>query len=222
MEITLFPTVASASFARGLTVVIDILRAATTAAYALKQGADRIIPVATPEDARRLKRMHPEYLLMGEVHGLPIEGFDFGNSPAEIIKQDLQGKTLLQKTTAGTEGLLRATQATNLVFGSFATFSAIVRFIQSKNPPVVSIVATEKEDELFSQFLKEALEGKVPSFAEVKKAVENHPGASYFLDPKKPQFSKKDLVLSLKLDACDFVCLVERKENGLEIRKYAV
>src|SRR5208282_5212468 len=88
-------------------VIIDVLRAFTTAAFAFSVGAHKIIPVSSPEDAFNLKRQNPDYLLMGEIQGKPIQGFDFGNSPTEIQGLDLKGKTIVQRTSAGTQGIVR-------------------------------------------------------------------------------------------------------------------
>jgi 2-phosphosulfolactate phosphatase len=81
--------------AEGLVVVIDVLRAFSTAAYALAAGAENITLVSSVEEALALKAQTPGALIMGEVNGLPPEGFDYGNSPTELIQHDLRGKHLI-------------------------------------------------------------------------------------------------------------------------------
>ncbi|WP_221089057.1 2-phosphosulfolactate phosphatase [Deinococcus aquaedulcis] len=86
-------------------VVIDVLRATTTAVTYLERGADALLLTATPEVALALRDGAPEgspYLLGGERGGLPIPGFDFGNSPAEAAGQNFTGKTVVMNTTNGT------------------------------------------------------------------------------------------------------------------------
>lgn len=70
--------------AKGLCVVIDVLRAFTTAAFAFASGAKEIIFVSTPEEAFKKYRRDPSLLLMGEQEGQRIDGFHFENSPSEI------------------------------------------------------------------------------------------------------------------------------------------
>ncbi|MCI0521281.1 MAG: 2-phosphosulfolactate phosphatase, partial [Chloroflexi bacterium] len=70
--------------AQGVAVVIDVLRAFTTAAFAFAAGAEEILLTDTVENALDLRRRFPGALVMGEVGGLPPQGFDFGNSPATL------------------------------------------------------------------------------------------------------------------------------------------
>jgi 2-phosphosulfolactate phosphatase len=94
-------------------VALDILRATSVMATAMAVGVAQIIPVSSPEAARALKGEHPDWLLAGEVGGLPPEGFDFGNSPLEIQQaaQQLHGQTLVMSTTNGTVLLNRLAEA---------------------------------------------------------------------------------------------------------------
>ena len=76
----------------GTVVVIDVVRAFTTAAYALAAGAKEIVLVDSVEKAFRLREESPNSLLMGEVKGDPIAGFDYGNSPYELSQADVAWK----------------------------------------------------------------------------------------------------------------------------------
>jgi len=78
--------------ASGLVIVIDVLRAFSNAAYAFSRGAKEIILVSTVEEALDLKSKLPNAKAMGEVGGLPPAGFDFGNSPTQILEEDLAPK----------------------------------------------------------------------------------------------------------------------------------
>lgn len=209
----------AAEKATGLTVVIDILRAATVAAYTFGQGATQIFPVATKEEAFILKKEHPEYLLMGEIGGHKIEGFDFGNSPSEISKTDLTGKTLVQRTSSGTQGLVNATNADTLIFGSFVTCSAIVRYIKKNNFQDISILAIDSEDAIFASFLEDSLRGKTLNHDTVRQALYNDPGAQWFLDPKQPEFPREDVDYALDFDKFNFLCHVARENGSLVTKK---
>ncbi len=78
--------------ADGVVVVIDVLRAFTTAAYALDRGAEEIFLVSTVEEAFDLKERNSRCLLIGEVDGLPIDGFDLPNSPSALANLDLNSR----------------------------------------------------------------------------------------------------------------------------------
>ncbi len=97
--------------ATGVVVVIDVLRAFSNAAFAFSRGAKEIYPVGTVEEALQFKAKTPNSLVCGEVGGLPPEGFDFGNSPTQTRELDLNGKVIVQRTGAGTQGIVRCVNA---------------------------------------------------------------------------------------------------------------
>jgi 2-phosphosulfolactate phosphatase len=90
---------------------VDVFRAFTTAAVALARGAQRIIMVAGIEEALRLRDQGVGAVCVGEVNGIKPEGFDFGNSPHEMMQASLHGKVVIQSTRARTTGAAAATQA---------------------------------------------------------------------------------------------------------------
>src|SRR5690606_18367462 len=112
-------TLDTCSVHSGLVVVIDVLRAFTTAAYAFHRGASEIILVSTVEEAFALRERFPGSLLMGEVDGIRVPGFDLGNSPAEVEAMDLSGRRLIHRTSAGTQGVVRSVRAKILLAASF-------------------------------------------------------------------------------------------------------
>jgi 2-phosphosulfolactate phosphatase len=88
--------------------VIDILRATTTMCAALSHGARAIVPVASPEEARRLAQTlgSADVLLAGETRCVRIPGFHLGNSPLEMTEDAVRGRTIVVTTTNGTNALL--------------------------------------------------------------------------------------------------------------------
>lgn len=128
--------------AHGLIVVLDVLRAFSTAACAFSSGAQEIWPVSTVEEALSLRASHPGSLVMGEVGGVPPEGFDFGNSPLSLVERDLRGCTLIQRTGAGTQGLVRSTGGNQVLAASFACAKSTAEYIRKISPKEVSFVAT--------------------------------------------------------------------------------
>lgn len=219
MEIRKFYGISEAEHAEGTVVVIDIFRAASTAACALSRGAKYLIPVSTKEDAFKIKRENPDYILVGEEKGLKIPGFDYGNSPSEMLKGDIAGKIIIHRTTNGTRGLLRARKAEEIIFGSFLIVSAIKEYITIKKPVLLSLVALDgpgSEDDKFAFYLEEILSGKEPDFNVIINYLEHYKGwGRRFLDPFLPEYPKEDFYLSLKLDLFDFLVITEKGKDGL-------
>jgi 2-phosphosulfolactate phosphatase len=108
MEISIHSLLEGARRATGTVAVIDVLRGFTSAAVALANGASRIVMVRTVEEALALRDAGIGQICMGEGHGRPPDGFDFGNSPFEISDIDFRGKTIIQRTSAGTQGIVTA------------------------------------------------------------------------------------------------------------------
>jgi 2-phosphosulfolactate phosphatase len=104
--------------ASGAVAVIDTFRAFTTAAVALASGASRIIMVATVEEALALRAAEPGAICMGEVRGEAPPGFDYGNSPFELAAVDLRGETIIQRTSAGTQGIVAASARANRLYAA--------------------------------------------------------------------------------------------------------
>src|SRR5437773_10831626 len=93
LDVYLVPDlVESAALAGKTAVVIDVLRATTTIVHALAAGAKEVVPCLEVEDARRIaKEVGESAVLGGERGGLPIPGFDLGNSPAEYTRERVAG-----------------------------------------------------------------------------------------------------------------------------------
>ena len=120
--------------ATGVVVVIDVIRAFTNAAFAFSRGAKEIHPVSTVEEALQFKAQTPNSLACGEVGGLPPEGFDFGNSPSHTKELDLTGKIIVQRTGAGTQGIVRSVKAETILAASLVVASATIKYIRKLAP----------------------------------------------------------------------------------------
>ncbi len=219
MEIRRLSTVAGAREARGLAVIIDVFRAFTTAAHVMANGAERIAPVLTVEESFRLKALHPEWLQIGEEGGIMVEGFDYGNSPYDASLADFTGRTVIQRTGAGTNGVVNARGAEERVLGSFVMAEAIVRYIKKEDPDVVSLVAMgnvgvepNEEDESCAEYIEGRLRGEKPDFNEMRRRIRAAPSGAKFFDPTRPQFREEDFHLALELDRFGFVLRVEAAE----------
>lgn len=113
--------------------VIDVLRASTTVAVALSNGARAIIPAESPDDA--VTRSKPlergAYRLAGERRMLKMEGFDLGNSPLEHTREAVEGKTVILTTTNGTRALLAIQGARDVVVASYVNLTAVSAMLRS-------------------------------------------------------------------------------------------
>lgn len=225
MKVNILHCLEGAKKAKGLTVIVDIYRAATVAAYALHHGVKYIIPVATKEEAFALKKKNSDYLLTGEEMGIIIKGFDFGNSPLAMTKAVIAGKVLVQRTSSGIQGLVQTRYAEEVIFGSFPTTGAIAKYIHSKKPTIVSIVAMDgkdSEDEFFAHFLKKTVYGKQPDPKAMKEFILHHPCSARFLDPAKPEYPEEDAHLALKVDCFNFICKLDKTASGHRLEKHLV
>lgn len=128
--------------ASGVVVVIDVLRAFTTAAFAFDRGACQIIPVGKVEEAFSLRNKFPGSLVMGEAQGCRVAGFDFSNSPAEMQNAAVVGKTLIQRTSAGTQGIIRVSSSQSVIAASFVVARATACALVKTQTDEISFIIT--------------------------------------------------------------------------------
>jgi len=146
-------------------VIIDVLRATSTIATALENGAKSIIPVdSVPECIRIGKQINA--ITAGERDGKVAEGLEYGNSPFEYPREFIEGKTLVLTTTNGTRLLHMALDngATNIITGSFANIDAVCNYLIKKEMPVILACAAWKdrvniEDTLFAGMVIQKIKG---------------------------------------------------------------
>ena len=212
MLISKLGLVAGARAARGLAIVIDVFRAFTLAPHAYARGVSRIVPVDDLARAREIKALNPDWLLVGERHSRRLPGFDFGNSPTEIEVGDIAGRTLIQTTHAGTQGLCAAIGADEVITGSLVNAAAIVRYVQRRNPDEVSLVCMghqarepSPEDDLCAELLAARLEGRPYDTSDVRERLRSAPGAAKFFDPDAHWAPERDFDLCTEVDRFDFV-----------------
>jgi Phosphosulfolactate phosphohydrolase and related enzymes len=139
-----------------IVVIIDVLRATSTIATALYNGAKSIIPVDSVAKCIELGKKI-EAITAGERDGRIAEGLEYGNSPFEYSKEFISGKTLVLTTTNGTKLLHMALErgAQHIVTGSFPNLSAVCDYLVEQKQPVLLGCAAWKdrvniEDMLFA------------------------------------------------------------------------
>jgi 2-phosphosulfolactate phosphatase len=221
MKVEILEFAEGAQKAKGVAVIIDVFRAFSVGCYAFDAGAVRIIATATVDAAFQLKKKYTNSVLVGEREEKKIDGFDFGNSPTEIIKTDLHGKTVIHTTTAGTKGLVNAVNADMVITGSIVNSGAIVRFIRAINPEHVSLVAmgyratvSAEEDLLCAELISDSLNDKNIISEKRISDLQNTSGRRFF-DPENLDFSPPtDFFLCTMRDRFNFVLKAEKRFDG--------
>jgi 2-phosphosulfolactate phosphatase len=229
VQVDILDHVAGAREARGIAVVIDVFRAFSVAAYAFDAGAARVLPAGEIDAALELGRRFPGSLLAGERHARKLPGFDAGNSPTEIRQLDLRGKTLIHTTHAGTQGLVNASSADEVLTGAFVNISALCRYLRSRSPGRVSLVrmgheARERcaEDDLYAECLRLMLLGQPAPLGEVRDRLRDSPAAQKFFDPACDWAPLEDFGYCTDVDRFDFVLRLKRAAGApLELERLA-
>jgi 2-phosphosulfolactate phosphatase len=194
MDIVRTSLLPGARQAQGITVIIDVLRAFSSAAFMLHLGAEKIVLLAEPEEVLAL-RGRAGYLAVGEVDGIPVPGFDLGNSPSQILAAGpalFAGRAVALRSSAGVRGALAASpRSEQLYLGSYVTARATSRFIQglSPAPRVLTLVAmgdggreTTPDDEHCADYIEHLLGGRHYDHIAALREIVGHRCTTKFLD----------------------------------------
>lgn len=230
MEVEIYQLIEGAKKARGLVVIIDVFRAFSVSCYLFNNGAWMIIPVGEVEEACHLKEQNPDYVLIGERKGIKLPGFEYGNSPTDLKKVDFSGQTVVHTTSAGTQGIVNAYQADEIITGSFVNAEAVIRYILQKQPDRVTLVSMglagkipAAEDDICANYIKNKIynNGSIFDILEVKKMLKEGSGKRFF-NPANINWSPpEDFELCLEMNKFDFVIRAERAESGrIVLKKY--
>lgn len=225
MQIITRDFVAGARAATGIAVIIDVFRAFSLAAHAFAGGVRAMYPVADLDDARLLKHQLPHALLLGERHAMPPADFDGGNSPALLSRWDLRDREIIHTTHAGTQGLMNATQADEVITGALVNAAAIVRYIQQRQPATVTLVRMGyeartrcEEDDLCAEVLAARL-STAPADIEyttesIRARLRPAAAAAKFFDPACAAYAPQaDFELCTQLDRFDFVLRLAPRQH---------
>lgn len=226
MKINILDLIEGAREATGLTVIIDVFRAFSLECYAFENGAEKIIAVGDIDEAYRIKEEHPEYILIGEREEQMPEGFDFGNSPSQILHTDFTGRTIVHTTSSGTQGLVNAVNADEVITGSFVNAGAIVRYIRKKGSDTVSLVGMGyaglyqvEEDAGCAEYIANELHGRKNDFEAMAKLIKETSGKRFFLDEKQHYAPKEDFDLCLNINRFNFVLKRYIENNRMILKK---
>lgn len=221
-----------ASEARGVTIVIDVIRAFSVAAYAFAGGASDIWLVRTVEEAFALRAQRPDVLLAGEVGGRLIAGFDHNNSPAAMARSDVRGRLVIQRTGAGTQGAVDAVQATRLLCCSLVNARATAHYARTlaerdSSPVTLMSTAAQREendipaieDDVCADYLEALLRGRADAQGVLAAGLARlrDSGRLSIFEQGWPDFPPDDVPAFLAVDRFAFAMEGTReRSNGVE------
>jgi len=211
-------------------VIVDVYRAFTCAPLLFSMGIEKLFLIATPEEGFALKEKDRNLILVGEVSGIPIKGFDVGNSPSEILRkgpQFFKGRTILQRTSSGVQGALLALKvAEEVLLGSYAVARPTARYILSRKPETVSLVAMgwelkerAPEDEWCVRYLSHLLGNGSYDPTQALEEIVFHKTTQRFLRSQEDSFPPEDPLICLQRDVYDFALRAEKQADRVEVRK---
>ncbi len=220
MEIVHAIGIEGARDARGVVVVIDVLRSFTVSAYALAGGAWECLLVSTIDEALALARRIPDAIVCAEEHGLPVPGIAISNSPTQIRAAHLEGRTLIQRSSAGTP-VMGAVQAGNAMFaGSLVVASATAQACLSRRPSTVTLVASADfpEDHACAKYIEAVLRGAGLDLDPLLQPLRESERFRKVMAGQWPGFPPTDVELALAVDRFDFAMLGTRREGYISLR----
>ena len=213
----------------GAVVAVDVLRAFTTAAYAFGAGACRILLVDSVADALALKAQHPRAIVIGEDRGRRPDGFDLPNSPVDVAGADVAGRTLIQRTSAGTRGVVAARSATRLWCASLVCASATARAVAASGLGEPTYLITGRfedqpdrpgdDDLVTAELIERARLGQELDAARAARAVAESDEAALTLALGHGHVHPEDIEYAVQVDRFDFAMEVHRADGLLELRR---
>jgi len=220
VEIRIDSLLQGARRATGVIAVIDVFRAFTTAAVVLANGAARIIMVSSVDEALSLRSRDVGQVCIGEVRGRAPDGFDFGNSPFEVQAVDFTGKTIIQRTSAGTQGMTAVNPAAPRYAASLVTATATARAMLARATDRITLVSMGKEgldrtdeDEVCAMHLRNLLEGRPGNIQAVRQLILAGAEVARFHDPARPHLHPEDVEIALDIDRYDFAIPVTLEDG---------
>jgi 2-phosphosulfolactate phosphatase len=227
MEIRRLSLLEGAEEARGIAVIIDVFRAFSCEPVLHALGAERVLLEA---DVAKCLALRGQAVLLGELDGLPIEGFDLPNSPYFILRKGagfFRGRPAVHRSSAGVCGALAAmAQSDEVMLASFMTARATAAYVQSRRPRCVSIVAMGDhrreevpEDLRCADYIDSLLSGRPYDHLAAIEEILGHESAQKFLRGDQPQYPREDPTLCLQRDLFDVALRAERRDGAIDAVK---
>ncbi|MFG3322576.1 2-phosphosulfolactate phosphatase [Streptomyces sp. NPDC048171] len=200
-------------------VVIDVMRAFTVAAWAFSRGVEKIVLASTEREALELKESRPGWLALKD--GAPAAGFDAVNSPGLLRSAEFAGRTLVQKTTAGTVGALAVADAPLVLCASFVVAGPTARFLRSQEAGPVTFVVTGEdgradEDLACAEYIGRRVDGDGVDAAPYVHRARSSRAAAELAAGLRSGYHPGDVGLCLEVDRFPFA-MAARQEGPLTV-----
>ncbi|MET9928934.1 MULTISPECIES: 2-phosphosulfolactate phosphatase [unclassified Streptomyces] len=213
-ELTEVPSVA---------VVIDVMRAFTVAAWAFGRGAERIVLGESLDEVLSLKARHPEWTALKD--GPPAPGFDAVNSPGLLRSLDLGGRTVVQKTTAGTVGALAVKDASLVLCAGFVVAEATAQVLRARAGDSVTFVVTGEdgradEDLACAQYIARRVTDPGTDAAAYLHRAGDSRAAVELAEGVRQGVHPDDIALCLELDRFSFAMVAAPEDSLMVLRPY--
>jgi 2-phosphosulfolactate phosphatase len=207
-----------ARHARGTVVVIDVLRSFTVSAYALAGGARECRLVRTVTEARALAERTPGAVICAEEEALPVEGIPISNSPTAIRETDLEGRILIQRSTAGTQ-VASEVEGTDIFAASLVVARATVQACLLRAPHDLTLIASadHPEDHACALYMEGFIRGEEPNLGNLLEPLRASERYRRATSGTWPGFPATDLDLSLRADVFDFAMPLVRADGYLRL-----
>ena len=230
MKITRSSLLPGAENARGTAVIIDVYRAFTCTPLLFSLGIKSALLVSTAQEAFELKEENNSLILIGEIGGAPIEGFDFGNSPSRLLNAGsgtFKGRTVVQRTSSGVQGALAALKsADEVLLGSYGVARATAGYLLAGTPREVSLVAMgwdlrqiAPEDECCAGYLAHLLDARPYDHLQALHEIVFHESTQKFLRGDRSYFPSEDPLLCLQRDIYDFALQARQAAGVVRVQK---
>ena len=207
--------------ARGIAVVIDVLRSFTVSAYALAGGARECLLVTTTDQARALAASIPGALLSAEENALPLAGIAISNSPTQISAADLSGRVLVQRSSAGTQVAAAVAPGIDIFAASLVVARATAQACLSRRPAQLTLIASadHPEDHACAIYVEAIIRGERPDAHRLLQPLRDSERYARVMSGNWPGFPPTDLELALIPDRFAFAMPITREAAYLRLTK---
>ncbi len=222
MNISILQCLDGAKKAKGLAVIIDVFRAFTVEPYLFARNAKEVYAVGDKDIAYRMKELNPDVILVGERNGITLPGFDYGNSPSRVDRDDFTDKIVYHTTSAGTQGIANSINASEVITGSFANSKAISKYILDSGYEEVSLVCMglnaereTAEDTLCAEYIRSLLLGEELDISDRLMELSKTSGKKFFDPAKEEIFPRADFDYCINANIFDFVIRATKVDESV-------
>ncbi|MET9191542.1 2-phosphosulfolactate phosphatase [Streptomyces tendae] len=218
---TRFVGIPEVTEAPAVAVVVDVMRAFTVAAWAFARGAEKIVLAGSLEEALDLKAGHPDRVALKD--GPLVPGFDLVNSPGLLRSADLAGRTVVQKTTAGTVGALAVRDAPLVLCAGFVVAEATAGLLRERGAERVTFVVTGEdgradEDLACAQYIAGRADGDGADAGGFLRRAAASRAATELAQGVRQGVHPDDVALCLEADRFPFAMVAAQEDSLMVLR----